>query len=244
MHAVAARHVLHDEPEGADVVGGGQHVVVAEVDFMLTPRRLVMRRLDLEAHLLEHQDDLPPDVLALVDRREIEVPRRVVRLGGRLVVAGLEEEEFRLRPGAHGVPTLLGFGDGPLERLPRTSRKRRPVRIGDVTDESGDLLPRWVDPRKDAECRQVGRQEHVRLLDPHEPFDRRAVEHHAAIERRRKLAVRHLDVLDHTQDVGELQAQELHASRLGLREDLFLARLQAGVAYLVAQSGLSLPVTV
>ena len=78
------RHVLHHEAERADVVGGDQRVVVAEIDLVLAGRDLVVRGLDVKAHLLERQDDLAADVLAEIDRRQIEVAARVVRLGRRL----------------------------------------------------------------------------------------------------------------------------------------------------------------
>ena len=76
-------------------------VVVAEVDLVLSRRHLVVRRLDLEPHVLESEDDLPPDLLALIDRCEIEVAAGIVRSGQRLTVSGLEEEELRLGSGHH-----------------------------------------------------------------------------------------------------------------------------------------------
>jgi hypothetical protein len=98
VQAVLHRHVLHDEAERADVVGRRQHVVVAEVDLVLARRHLVVGGLHVEAHRLEREHDLPAHVLALVDRREVEVPARVVRLGGGLAVAALEQEELASGP--------------------------------------------------------------------------------------------------------------------------------------------------
>ena len=80
MQAVVHGHLLDDEPEGDDVVGGGDRVGVAEVDLVLARRDLVVRRLDLEPHRLEHLDDVAPRVLAEVDRREVEVAADVVGL--------------------------------------------------------------------------------------------------------------------------------------------------------------------
>ena len=65
VQAVSDRHVLHDETKRADVVGGRQHIVVAEVDFVLAGRHLVVRRFDVKAHGLEREHDLAPHVLAL-----------------------------------------------------------------------------------------------------------------------------------------------------------------------------------
>ena len=83
VQPVLLRDVLDDEAERADVVGGDQHVVVAEVDLVLARRHLVVRGLDLEAHRLEREDDLAADVLAEIDRREVEVAGGVVRFGRR-----------------------------------------------------------------------------------------------------------------------------------------------------------------
>ena len=80
------RDVLHDEPERRDVVGGRQRVGVAEVDLVLAVRDLVVRRLDLEPHLLEHVHDRAPRILAEVRRREVEVAADVVRDRRRLAV--------------------------------------------------------------------------------------------------------------------------------------------------------------
>src|SRR5262249_40418543 len=57
---------------------------------------------------------------------------------------------------------------------------------------------------------QVRLQIHVRFLDADEAVDRRAVKHDLAIECRFELSVGNLDVLDRSQNVGELQAHELH----------------------------------
>ena len=48
------RHLLHDEPEGHEVVGRGQRVGVAQVDLLLAGPALVVAELDGDAHLLEH----------------------------------------------------------------------------------------------------------------------------------------------------------------------------------------------
>ena len=88
---------------------------------------------------------------------------------------------------------------------PTRARRRRAADLG---------------PGEDLERREVGLEIHVRLFDPDEALDRRAVEHDPAVERLAELAVRDLDVLDDAEDVGELQAQELDALPLGAFEDV------------------------
>ena len=56
------------------------------------------------------------------------------------------------------------------------------------------------------------------------PLDRRAVEHHLAVERLLELAVWDFDVLDGAEDVGELQPQELDLLLLGRVEERFLGQ--------------------
>ena len=75
---------------------------------MLAGRYLVMRRLDVHAHLLEREDDLAADVLAEIDRRKVEVAGRVVGFDGRPSVAAQEQEELGLRPGLHRQAAIGG----------------------------------------------------------------------------------------------------------------------------------------
>ena len=174
------RDVLHHEAERRDVVGGRQRVRIAEIDLVLPVRDLVVRRLHLEPHLLEHVDDRAPRVLAEIGRREIEVAADVVRRRRRLARrARLEQEELGLHPRVHHEAHLRRPRDLPLEHGARIAGKWRAVRQVDVADDARDAA-RFVAPRKDAERGQVGREQHVRLLDANEPFDRGAVEHDVA----------------------------------------------------------------
>ena len=124
VQIVSERDVLHDEAEGADVVRRRQHVVVAEIDLVLAGRDFVMRGFDVKPHLLEREHDLAAHVLAEIDRREIEVSGGVVRFGGGLAVAALEEEELRLWSRLHREAALGGHGDHPLQRGARTAGER------------------------------------------------------------------------------------------------------------------------
>jgi len=54
VQTVIERHLLDHEAEGGDVVGAGHRLAVLEVDLVLARNHLVMRRLDLESHGLQH----------------------------------------------------------------------------------------------------------------------------------------------------------------------------------------------
>ena len=220
MQPVANRHVLDDEPERADVVGGRQHVVVAKIDFVLSRRDLVVRRLDVKSHRLEREDDLAPHVLAHVDRAQVEVARRVVRFGCRDAILRLEQKELGLGSGVHRIALRRGQRDDLLQAGARIAGERLTVGRVDVADHPRDSLAGRPGPRKHPEGREIGPQVHVRLFDANESLDRGAVEHDFSVERLLELAVGDLDVLDRAEDVGELQAHELDLFALDALEDL------------------------
>src|SRR5439155_9159904 len=176
---------------------------------------------DLEAHLLEREDDVPARLFYPVHGGQVEIGALVVRVDDRLAVrVPAEEEELRLRPGHHDVPERRGAVHLSLQRLARTPGEGRAVRVVDVADQSGDLVASVVSPGIDRERGEVRDEVHVRLLDPRESLDRRAVELDLAVERLLELRLRDLDVLDHTEDVGELQPQESDVLRVTDLEDL------------------------
>ena len=123
------------------------------------------------------------------------------------VRAPLEHEELGFHAGLHVVAHGVRIRDHPLQRAARVSRKRKAIREVHVADDARDAML-GIPPRKHPECREVGGEEHVALLDPHEPLDAGAVEHDVARQRLLELARRQLDILVDAEDVGELQAKE------------------------------------
>ena len=81
-------------------------------------------------------------------------------------------------------------------------------------------FPFGCDHGKIAERVEVGHEAHVRFLDPREALDGRPVELDLAVERLLELRARHLDVLDDSEDVRELQAQEPDAFLVAGLQDL------------------------
>ena len=209
VQAVLQGHLLDHEAEGRNVVGGGHRLGVLEIDLVLAGGDLVVRRLDLEAHRLEHDHDVAPALLSEVDRGQVEVAAGVVGVerGASLLVL-LEQKELGLRPGHHLEALFRGALDLPLERQPRTAGERRAVRQMDVADHARHFRAVRVGPGIDLEGVPVGNQQHVRFFDAGESLDRRAVEHDLAVEGFLELTARHLDVLDDAQEVGELESEE------------------------------------
>ena len=204
---------------------------------MLACGDFVMRRLDVESHLLERQHDLAPDVLTQIDGREVEVAAGVVRFGRRLAVP----RRWKRKNSASG-PALAAKSLSAASAIARFSVDRGHPANGVPSGVSmsqiirADLLARPVAPGKDQEGAQVGLEVHVRFLDPDESLDRGAVEHDFAVERVFELAIGDFDVLDRAEDVGELQAHELHLFALGPLEDAGLLLGQVARGFLRSHS--------
>jgi hypothetical protein len=105
--------------------------------------------------------------------------------------------------------------------------ERIPVGRVDVADQAADLLAVAVGPGIDREGVQVRNEVHVRFLDRGEALDRGAVELDLAVERLAELRARQLDVLDHAEDVRELEPHEADVLRLTHLEDLRLGKTRA-----------------
>ena len=224
VHPVAGGDRLDHHPERDQVVGGGERVSVAEVDLVLADRDLVVRGLDLEAHLLERDLDVAPAVLAAVDRGDVEVRRGVVRVDGRVAVAvELEEEELGLGADVHRVAQVGGLLQHPAQVGARIAGEGLAVGVGDVADQPGGAGRLGAAPREHRVRRRVRQEVHVRLLDPLESADRRAVEHQLVVERLLELVDGDGDVLDGAVRLGELEAHEGNAVARALLQDLCLS---------------------
>jgi hypothetical protein len=110
-----------------------------------------------------------------------------------------------------------------LEGGPGAPGERLLVRGVDVAEQPGHPAALVV-IGQDAEGVEVGLEQHVRLFDPHEPLDGRPVEHDLAAERLLELAARHFDVLVDAEDVGELEAEEIHPEAAGQGQHIVLPR--------------------
>ena len=237
--AVLVRHVLHDVLVEHQLVGHAGQLVEPHVDLGLTRgAHLVVLDLDLDAHLLEGEHHLGPQVLEVVRGREGEVallvPDLVAEVGA-FVPGGVPEALDRVDAVARRVvvlveahvvedeelglgPDVAGVGDaGRPQVLGRLARHE--ARVAAVGLAGERVVHEAVDRQRlpgaegvDERGVGVGDQDHVRLLDLLEAADRRPVEADALVEQLgRELAGRHREVLHQARQVAEADVDDLDA---------------------------------
>ena len=206
--------LLDDDAVRHRLVGHRERVVVAHVDLVLRRGDLVVVVLDLDPDRLERRDR----VVAHLGRRILHGHREVAALVDRLgALVVLEEEVLELRADVERVEAhLLHSLEGELEDVARVALVRRAVGLDDVADHAADLGAELVavivdGPRHQLERRRIGDRDHVRLLDPVEPGDRRAVEAHPVVERALHLVRRDRERLEMPLEIREPEEDVLDA---------------------------------
>ena len=167
--------------------------------------------LDLIAHLLQRQADLPPGGLPVIQGAQVEIARLVVGAGGGLaLLIGLEQEELRLGAHVEGVVAHgLRFLQHPLQHPPGVSHKGSAVRVVHVADEPGHLAVLGP-PGEDDKAVQVGPEILVRLVDADKPLDGGAVDHDLVVHGLLDLGGGDGHVFQLAKDVGELHSDEFY----------------------------------
>ena len=217
VDAVAVRHLLHHGAVGHDVVGHAQGVVVAHVDLVLAGRHLVVRVLHVDSHGLQRQHGLAAQVAGGVERGEVEVPAAVERHGALGV---LEVEELQL--GAQVVvvvPHCPRALEGAAQYLAGVALVGLAGGQLDVAEHARHALHLGA-VGQNREGVGVGHGDHVRLLDGVEAGDRRAVEAHPLLHRRRQLLARDGEALQLPQHIREPEPDELDVALFHQRQDL------------------------
>ena len=219
VHPVLCRDGAHDITERGQVVGACQCIGVTKADLVLADRDLVVRDLNVEAQLHERVFDGATDVLALVDRTDIEVPGLIVRIDGwRAVSSTIEDEELSLGANVHREAHLLGLCDLALQGTAGVASERRAVGLEHVADDARHVARIATEPWQDRERADVGAEVHVGLLNTLVPTDRRAVEHHLVVECLAEFLDRNRNVFQVPIQLGELQPHEADIVRLALGE--------------------------
>jgi hypothetical protein len=210
VHAPLVGDLLHDHLERHDVVGHRQRVGVAQVDLVLAGRVLVVRVADGDAHRLQVQHRLLPEVAGDVGDGEVEVGPVVERLGRLRRVGVREVEVLDVGADVEGEALLPGPVEGPAQDLTGIAGERRAVQGGDVAEHAGDGIL-VAPPRQHLEGVRVGPQQRVALLHAGEPVDRGAVEAHALGEGVLQLGGGDRDRLQLPEHVGEPEEDEPHS---------------------------------
>nr|EIF89406.1 putative NAD/FAD-dependent oxidoreductase [Streptomyces tsukubensis NRRL18488] len=228
LHALLQRDLLHHQPEGHDVVGGGERVGVAQVDFLLAGGALVVAELDRDAHGLQHRDGLAAEVHADVLRGVVEVAGVV---GGHRAAAVdglvLQQEELDLGVGVEGEAEIGGPGQHPLEDEAGVREGRRAVRHEDVAEHPGGAGGLGA-PGQDLEGAGVRFGDHVGFVDPGEALDGGAVEADALVKRLFQFGGCDGDGLQEAQHIGEPEAHEADVALLQRAEHKFLLLVHCG----------------
>ena len=217
----------------------GQPVGEAHVDLVLRRPDLVVRVLDVDAELLQRQHRVAAQVGGGVERREVEVAALVEHLRRPAVQLGLPEVE-ELQLGADEV-VVEAHRLRPLERAPHDVARVALVGLAaghqHVAEHPRDgLLLR--PPRQHRERARVRHRDHVRLLDPVEAGDRRAVEAHALLERPLQLVLADGEALQLAEDVREPEPDELDVVLLDQRQHVRLGRRRSKSSCSVVAIGL------
>ena len=211
VHVLTGRHLAHDETERHHAVGHRERVGVAQIDLLLARRVLVEAVLDRDPHVLQRADGALAQLTGDVVRGEVEIPAPVDRLGQRTLDERLEVEELDVGGDVERQALLVGGLHVAAQHLARIALERRAVEVMDVAED-----PRFgrlgITPGEQLERVGIGNRQHVRLLHPGEPVDRRAVERHPVAQRVVEFGRRDREALQRAQHVGEPEPDQAHAA--------------------------------
>ncbi len=219
--------LTHHEPERHHVVGHRQRVGVAQVDLVLARAVLVERVLDRDAHRLERLHRALAQVAGDVGSGEVEVRAVVEHLQRLRGVALGEVEELHLGRHVEREAPLAGPVEVALEHLAGVALERASRRGWRCRRTSGRPGRRGIDPRQQLEAVGIGPGQHVALLHPGEPVDRRSVEGHALGEGVLELGGGDGERLELAEDVGEPEPDEADTTLLHRPQHVVLLALHA-----------------
>ena len=230
--AILRRHRADHRAEGDGVVRRRQRIGIAEVDLVLARSALVVGALRLDAHLLQHQADLPADMLSLVVGGDIHVAGLVVGDGGGpAVFIELEEIEFHLR--AEGEVAALGggIGHGFFQDAAGVPLEGPAIGVENIAEHPHDLAllrpPRKLDQRG-----RVRPQQQVGTGLAAKAINGRGVDGDAVFKGAAQLAGHDGHVVLPAVDIAEGQADEPDVLLLYELHDLFLRILHSSTSFI------------
>ena len=219
VHTVLHGDLLDDQLVRHHRVGHGQRVGEAQVDLMLRRAVLMMRVFHGDAHLLQREHGVAPQVGSVVEAGQVEVAAAVEHLGALSV---LEVVELQLGADVERIPHLLRLLHRAGQHLTRVALERRAVGRAQAAEHARHrvgLRP----PGQHLERGGIGERQHVGLLRAAEALDAAAVEAHAVGEGVLQLARDDRERLHAPQHVGEPEAHEMDVAALdGFQDEVLL----------------------
>ena len=207
--AVAGRNGFDRALESIQIIGGFQRRGVAEADFVLAVAALMVAVLGVQAHLLDGKADLPADVLALVQRRNVKIAAHIQRdAGGVAVLVRLKQIELALAAHIAGQAHGAGALDDGLQVAAAVALERFAVGQRDIavhTDDAALGRP----PGQHGGGVRVGPEHQVALFHVHKPGDGRAVEADALGKSAGQLTGKEGDIFLVAEDIAERQFGKL-----------------------------------
>ena len=192
------------------MVDGRQGGIGAEVDLVLPRAPLVAGAFGGDAHLLQCQTDLPPDVLPPVGRGHVQVPRPVVGgEGGTSRLVGGKEVELALYPHPHPI--------APVPERPGRLRQDAAAIPGEVLPGGGAQVtvkarhpPLGRAPGKQCQGVRIREEEQVGTGQLAKAGDGGGVKRHSPEKGPLQLGGKDGDILLDTEEVTEGEADKLY----------------------------------
>jgi len=161
MIAVSAGDLLDGDLVGHHRVRHGEGILVPKVDLMLRGSDLVVAVLHIDAHGVQGENGVPPQVGSVVCRGQVEISAVIQDIG---VVLSLEVEELQLRAYQEAIAVIFDSAEVPFEHISGVALIRGAIGVLDVTEHPGHgvlLLP----PGDELEGGWIGLGNHIRLVD-------------------------------------------------------------------------------
>ena len=182
----------------------------------------MMGAFGLNTHLLQHQANLPADMLALIVGGNVHIACLVMGEGSGLAVfIQLEQIKLHLGSEEEGIALLPRVLHRPGENGARVRFKRAPVGVVDRA-EHAHHAPVLGSPRQDAKRRGVRAQDKVGVYLAAEARDCRGVDGNAIVKRPVQLVRHDRDILESAHHVAEGHADELDVLFDDVLQDFFL----------------------
>ena len=208
VQTVAHGNGTDDLFKGHHVVGGFQRPCVAAVDLVLAVAALVVAVLGCHAHLLHGQADVPAQVLARIQRRNVKISAKVDgNAGGTAAVVLFKQIKLALSAHVAGKPQLFKLAVHIPQKAPAVAAKGCAVRLFHIAEELHHP-PLGGTPRQDGHGGKIRPQHKVAFLNVHKARNGAAVKAYALFQRLGQVTGQHGNVLLGAKNITEGKAHK------------------------------------